>query len=235
MTDSNTKTDTAHTSPAPKRNLFRDSVAVVVRPEEFFRSLKAQGAWGFGRPLGFAVAAGILWALVASMSNFLGPYVAEVRWSDAVGLRLGAGLAMTLIYSWPAAFLLHVLALFSGGSGTYKQSFTITAYSMAVLPICALTAPLCALTAPLNSNYLVLVPWTYGFYIASVGVIVLHGSKRKFTFATFAVSAILITALLHFLRNRSLKEYEEQRAAKDTVSSQDSNSGNEAMVRPGNP
>jgi hypothetical protein len=161
------------------------AIAVVTKPAEFFASAKIKGEVGFVPMIIFAVCmgvvAGVLGAVVVILKSLtFGAAGAAFGVFAAIG-----GIILQPIFAVIAVFvgggIVHVIALISGGKGTYEQSARIAAYSLAVVPIAAVLGLLPI--API-------LAWLYGLYITALGIFALHeGAKRQTVYIVLGVLA----------------------------------------------
>ncbi len=142
--------------------LVTTATAVLSDPNSFFTAMPKEG--GFEAPGAFAlamlVAEGAILALLSILRFQVGGFLASliaVPILGAIGLAIGAAIIL---------FVSRAL----GGQASFESSFRIVAYSAVVAPIQAI-----AHIVP----YLSILVGAYGFYLAIVAVIRVHGVPEQ--------------------------------------------------------
>jgi hypothetical protein len=188
----------------------RAAIAVLVRPSRFFQSIP--GETRFGPPLLVALMATMTAAGIVTVYALIGLVRPS---SDGVGslvaFTVAKMLQLALFDTFIGGAVLHVIARWLGGVGSYRQSVAIAAYSMVVVPITSLIGVI-------PSPHIGVLPWLYGFYIAATGVIVLHKTAVRRTFIVFGVCGLLTMTLAIVAVNRAAKNHTSEREQRSSVS-----------------
>ncbi len=171
-------------NPIDLQAIRNDFVAVLTRPIEFWPTLR--GRQGFGPPIVFAAAMGVLAGIIGALYSLIrvgsGGYGGYGVTAALVALILSI-ILYPLIGSFVGGAIVHVLALIAGGRSTYETSVRIASYAMAVMPIAALLS-----MVPL----LGILPHLYGLYLIALGIIALHDTPRQRTLIVVGVLALIV-------------------------------------------
>jgi hypothetical protein len=159
-------------------------VRVLTRPTEFWASVREQR--GFGPPLVFAIAMGVVAGVVGAVLAVTGLASAI----GGVGATIGgvAAVIITPIFYAIGCFIggaiVYLIALVAGGRADYEQSVRIAGYASAVGPIATVVS-----FVPL----LGIVPGLYGLYLVALGVVAIEAAdRRKTTIAAGVLAGILV-------------------------------------------
>jgi hypothetical protein len=175
-------------------------VRVLTRPSEFWASASVREQKGFGPPIAFAVAMGLVAGVVGAILALTGLGGAF----GGLGLMIGGAAGVAAVIITPIFYaigcfigggVVYLVAAIAGGRADYEQSVRIAGYASAVGPIAALVGFI-----PL----LGLVPSLYGLYLVALGVIAIEAGDRRKTFIAAGVLAgILVLFQLVGLAARS--------------------------------
>jgi hypothetical protein len=198
----------AASAPALEPGLWQSFMAALTTPEELFAAVR--GLPGFGSPLLFASWLGFLVGLLSTiaLATGMGVLVGAGRGGLlgfgplAIPVALVASFLVTPI-SWAlkaffGGFIVHVVALLSGGRGTPGQSVRIAAYALAPIAFLSVASyvlawiPLLRLSVPFAP--LAMLGWWA--WIVAQGVASLHGGRRTVALVLAVVGAVAVALLL---------------------------------------
>jgi hypothetical protein len=155
--------------------LFAQASDVIWRPGEFFEELPEEG--GLGRATVFAIVMGAVAGVLGFVLRVLPPL-------SAVFTSPFAAFAYTVV----GAFLIHVLAMVTGGKGALDGSYRLAAYLTVFFPLVIVAG---------FFPYLSVAMAGYGVYVLIQGVIPIHGLDERRAWSVFGgVGAIGLLVLL---------------------------------------
>ncbi len=176
------------TEAPPSPRIFRAAAAVLTKPAAFFDSMRAQT--GFGPPIVFAMAMGLVSGVISAVLLGLGLGAARGVGAGGVGVALAgivlAPLIAVAVGSFLGGAIVHLIAVIARGKGTFEHSVRIASYSLAVLPLAALLD---------ISPFLPTLANLYGIWIVVAGVLALHAADRRRTYAAAAVLAAVVAVV----------------------------------------
>ncbi len=168
-------------------NIFSDIVPnammVVTRPVDFYRRMPKKG--GFGAPLVFMIALGVVSGLVKAVLAMLGFGVAM-----GVGMALGSIIVMPIfiaVFGFIGAAVVFVVWKIIGSGEDYETAYRCLAYSCAITPITTLVQVL---------PYLgIIVAMAWGTYLIVCASTEVHGIPVRKAWLVFGIIAAILALM----------------------------------------
>lgn len=170
-------------------------VQVIVQPVSFFQGMEKSG--GFGPPVLFVVAMGILTALVSIVLSILG--LGMYGFGMALASLIFIPVLMVVV-SFIVAAILFVIWRLIGSKESYETAFRCYAFCLAITPI----------TTVLNVIPYVgaLVGFAWMLYLIVIASSEVHQIERRKAWIVFGIIAVLL-ALLTIGAQRSASKMEQ--------------------------
>ena len=191
----------------PNPNSFGAVITLLTKPAVFFTSIRDRS--GYKAPLVFALLATLTSAAIVSAFAITGLVpIPPSKLHFFIPAMVVKMIELALLGSFLGGGFIYMIAKNAGGQDVkYRQSVTIAAYAMVVIPLTSIFG----VVPYLHLNY---VLWLYGFYIAAIGTIILHQTRRAGTLFTFFVCGglgivLAIYSVRHAMQGPGAKAFQD--------------------------
>ncbi len=156
--------------------ILNTAVEVITRPVDFYRAMPRSG--GFTDPLVFVVAMGLVAGVVQAVLSI---FVRTPGFAGPLSVILSP--IMAGIFGFVGAAILFAIWKLLGSTQSYETAYRCAAYAAAISPLTTLVHPVPYLGA--------LVGLFWGFYLAVMASIEVHGIEPKKAWAVFGALALV--------------------------------------------
>jgi hypothetical protein len=160
--------------------IFNTAVEVVTRPVDFYREMPRSG--GFTDPLIFIMAMGLVAGVAQAVLSIFVSSPGSFGLLSVILSPIMAG-----IFGFVGAAILFVIWKLMGSAHSFETAYRCAAYAAAISPLTALFHPIPYL-GPLVGLF-------WGFYLAVVASVEVHGIESKKAWVVFGALAVVFALL----------------------------------------